>query len=681
LSQGKYLITGKLGEGGMGVVYLAEDVLLLRQVAVKLVPEGLSSNPSVLRRFKQEARAAARLNHPNVVTVHEIDEQDGVSYIVMELVRGGSAEELLEHNGAFRWQDATRMMIDACRGLAAAHASGLIHRDLKPSNLMLTSEGMVKLADFGLAKIAGPEGSAITAEGSTLGTPDYMSPEQCRSKPLDERSDIYSLGATYYTLLTNQPPYTADSAVGILFAHCSNPVPDPRQTNPDIPPACVAVVQRAMAKEPGERFQTAEDMLAALEKALAAPQTALAPGSKNDRIRRTSSTALLPEGPRGRVTGARPARRRRARFWRWAAVVVLFLGAMLAGIAISRPGANLTRLIPGLAPQASPPSAGVALRDQITEQGLVLDMGGKVEAVAFSPDGKLFAAGVGGNGGRLQVWDVTAANRTITLERGRGGIHCLAFSRDSKLLAAGTNGAIRFFPMLAPGEPSEVKVHGNAVVQALAFSPNGKMLAAGVNLPNHKGGIQLGNFEDNKVRHLGGTQEVRALAFSLDGHILAAGGPDGTVQLWDPLSGQWLGDLAIGASVQGLAFTRANPALEVAGPRLAVANHQGLQFWNAATRKKGFDSTTTAPNWQLRSLRCVGYSPDGRLWAVGDDKGNILVRNAASKKSFHLLDSAGIDSLAFSPDGKVLAAGGEGRHVTLWDVAKFHEPDAPAPPQ
>jgi serine/threonine protein kinase/putative intracellular protease/amidase len=263
---GKYQIVSRLGRGGMGVVYEAVDTLLNRTVAIKVLPEEVADDSQALQRFQHEARAAARLNHANVVVIHDVGQQDGVHYLVMERVAGRSLAARLEE-GPLDWREATLVVADACRGLAAAHAAALIHRDIKPGNLLRNSDGQVKLADFGLAKAT--DHSSLTKSGSVLGTPLFMSPEQCKSLPLDARSDIYSLGATYYMLLTGQPPYRADSSMEVMFAHVSNPVPDPRVVRPDVPESCAAIIQKAMAKDPAKRYQSAEEMRGALDAAAA----------------------------------------------------------------------------------------------------------------------------------------------------------------------------------------------------------------------------------------------------------------------------------------------------------------------------------------------------------------------------------------------------------------------------
>jgi CheY-like chemotaxis protein len=262
---GNYVICGLLGRGGMGVVYEAENAALGRQAAVKILPRSLSADPQALARFRQEARAAARIEHPNVVGVYDVGEWDGHHFIVMQLVRGGTAQTLLESRRApVPWRDATRIAVQACRGLAAAHACGVLHRDIKPSNIMVGAEGAVKLGDFGLAKVLEGAVAGTTLQGEVLGTPEFMSPEQCRNEPLDPRSDIYALGASYYALLAGRPPFEGNT-VAVIYGQCFGDLPDPRGAAPDIPEACVQVVRKAMNKPPEHRYADAAGMLAALE--------------------------------------------------------------------------------------------------------------------------------------------------------------------------------------------------------------------------------------------------------------------------------------------------------------------------------------------------------------------------------------------------------------------------------
>jgi serine/threonine protein kinase len=285
---GKYLLTGKLGSGGMGIVYEAEDALLKRKVAIKLLSDTAAA-PDIMQRFLQEARAAARLSHPNVVAIHEIDQQSGTYFIVMELLRGGSAQDFLDDQGPFDWPEATRIVADVCRGVQAAHAAGMIHRDIKPANIMRDERGIVKLADFGLAKVLQPSSlGPVTQPGLVAGTPEYMSPEQCRADPIDERTDIYSLGATYYALLTGRPPFQADNPMQVMFGHCTEKIPDVRATKPHVPAWCARIIERALAKRAADRYPSAAALLADLEVVLA-----MAPAAQQA----SRWTDVLPQDP------------------------------------------------------------------------------------------------------------------------------------------------------------------------------------------------------------------------------------------------------------------------------------------------------------------------------------------------------------------------------------------------
>lgn len=267
---GRYELTEFLGAGGMGVVYRSRDPIIERDVAIKILPKEVSANPVNLKRFLAEAKAAGKLTHANVVSIYQVAEEGDTYYLVMEYMAGGSIVEQLEQ-GPLPVLEATKAMADACRGLAAAHALGMIHRDIKPANLLRTADGTVKVADFGLAKCVVETSQQITQAGQVVGTPYFMSPEQCESRPLDHRSDIYSLGATYYSLLTGSNPYQeAASTVQVMFAHCHGEVLDPRKLNVKLPEACSRIVRRAAAKQPADRYQSAEEMLADLQAVIAA---------------------------------------------------------------------------------------------------------------------------------------------------------------------------------------------------------------------------------------------------------------------------------------------------------------------------------------------------------------------------------------------------------------------------
>jgi DNA-binding NarL/FixJ family response regulator len=266
---GNYLITAKLGRGGMAVVYEARNVPLDRPAAVKLLPKSAGTDARSRERFLQEAKAAARVDHPNTVGIYDVGESDRFFYIAMQLIRGVSAEQLLDRRGALPWQEATRIAADACKGLAAAHAAGFVHRDMKPANILIAEDQTVKVADFGLARALEGRVPALTGAGNVVGSPPYMSPEQCRAEPVDVRCDVYALGATYYSLLTARQPYRdAGTPLEVLSAQCNAPVPDPREVVPTVPAGCAEVVLKAMAKRREDRYGSAAEMQAGLEAVL-----------------------------------------------------------------------------------------------------------------------------------------------------------------------------------------------------------------------------------------------------------------------------------------------------------------------------------------------------------------------------------------------------------------------------
>jgi hypothetical protein len=269
---GHYQLKERLGAGGMGEVYLAEHVLLRRPCAIKLIRPERAGDPRNLARFEREVQATATLTHPNTVEVYDYGHaDDGTFYYVMEYLPGLSLEELVKQHGPLPPARAVHLLRQVCGALQEAHAAGLIHRDIKPGNIIVGRRGglcdVAKLLDFGLVQAHGlnPDGQQLTQEGVIAGTPAYMSPEQAAARgDLDGRSDLYSLGAVAYFLLTGQPPFSRDTAVQTLAAHLSEPVVPPDQHRPDLPADLQAVLLRCLEKGPGRRFPEA----ASLEQAL-----------------------------------------------------------------------------------------------------------------------------------------------------------------------------------------------------------------------------------------------------------------------------------------------------------------------------------------------------------------------------------------------------------------------------
>jgi len=264
-----YRLLRRLGRGAMAEVYLAEQVSLRRHVALKILRANLASEQSYVTRFRHEAQAAASLVHPNIVQIYEVGCEGGSHFIAQEYVPGLNLREWLSRNGTPPLPLALGIMRQVAAALAKASEHGIIHRDIKPDNIMVSGSGEVKVADFGLARLSTGD-LRLTQEGFTLGTPLYMSPEQVEGRPLDARSDIYSYGITFYHALTGQPPFTGDTALQVAMQHLRSEPPPLEKIRPDLPPALCAMIHRALAKEPAERFASAHEMVRLLRSIAAA---------------------------------------------------------------------------------------------------------------------------------------------------------------------------------------------------------------------------------------------------------------------------------------------------------------------------------------------------------------------------------------------------------------------------
>jgi len=263
---GHYQVVAPLGEGGMAAVYKAFQPAMERYVAIKVLPRNMSSSDEFVERFRREARMLARLQHPNILSVFDYGEQDGYPYIVMPFVKSGTLSEALrDHPLTFAEINAIISQIGAA--LAYAHSHGMIHRDVKPSNVLIDDTGNCLLTDFGLARMT--EASIkITSSGAVMGTPAYMAPEQGTGAKIDHRSDIYSLGVILYEMLTGRVPYTAETPIAVVVKHIQDPLPSARKINPKLPESIELILMKALAKNPDDRYQNAEDLVHALQAAI-----------------------------------------------------------------------------------------------------------------------------------------------------------------------------------------------------------------------------------------------------------------------------------------------------------------------------------------------------------------------------------------------------------------------------
>ncbi|HTQ55290.1 MAG TPA: serine/threonine-protein kinase [Bryobacteraceae bacterium] len=349
---GNYRIVEEIGHGGMGIVYKAIETHLERPVAIKALHPQFSSNSGLVERFRAEARAQAQMNHPNIATLYTFVVQDDIAYMVMEYVDGEAFDRMVQRRGPIPPAEALPAFRQALAGIGYAHRMGILHRDLKPSNIMLNRQGIVKVMDFGLAKVMGDR--SLTATGVRLGTVYYMSPEQIMNRPADIRSDIYSLGATLYEILTGNVPFQGDSDYHILDAHVNTPPPLLSGVCPQVPRPVERAVLKALAKSPDERFQSAEEFAAALENAgdSVSPFAVTADPDATHAITRVTVHPAPPAAPAPAGHGGR-----------FAVLIAVALAVLLAGWLLlrpkSRPPAGPAPLSQGATPPAVPQSAQV----------------------------------------------------------------------------------------------------------------------------------------------------------------------------------------------------------------------------------------------------------------------------------------------------------------------------------
>jgi eukaryotic-like serine/threonine-protein kinase len=397
---GRYELDGVVGRGGMAEVYRARDIRLDRIVAIKTLRADLARDQIFQARFRREAQSAASLNHPNIVAVYDTGEDMAtgvpVPYIVMEFVDGRTVRDLLQDGHRLLPERSLEIIDGVLRALDYSHQAGIVHRDIKPGNVMVTRSGDIKVMDFGIARAMSDAQATMTQTAQVIGTAQYLSPEQARGERVDSRSDLYSAGCLLYELLTGRPPFTGDSPVAIAYQHVrENPIP-PSRVDPDVPAWADAIVLKAMAKSPADRYQTAADMRADLQRAASGLPVAAAPPTRVDMYPQTQRmgadtmmagrTSAIPPVEDYEYAGYRRGQRRRGggrRWVPWVLGLVLVLGVVI-GVAYYLLAGGKTYSVPLVNNQtvavAQQEIAHAGLRSTVVEQpsstvakGLVID--------------------------------------------------------------------------------------------------------------------------------------------------------------------------------------------------------------------------------------------------------------------------------------------------------------------
>jgi eukaryotic-like serine/threonine-protein kinase len=676
---GRYEIRSPLGAGGMGEVYLAEDVRLHRMAALKVLPADIASNEDRMRRFALEAEAAAALNHPNIAHIYEIAEHDGVTFIAMEFVDGSTLRTLIDQQPT-ELRKVLRHLQHVAEGLAKAHASGIVHRDLKPDNVMITRDGHAKILDFGLAKLverASAAGVAAPSEAATavmsqkstpgtlLGTVGYMSPEQAQGKPeIDQRSDIFSFGCILFEAVTGRRPFDGDSVIQSLHRTIYEPAPAVATINPTAPPELQRIVRRCLAKDPEERYQTIKDVAIELKEVRRemddggrqAPRTTAAPDSSP-----SSSSSAVP-----RATWL--TRRKVA-----ATVVVLALAS--AGLAYILSSAG----------QPQPPARFQTMKmTRVTTEG-------NVESAAVSPDGKYVAYSLEESGKRsLWTKHLGSGSRVQIVPTSEAvGLNASSFSAD---------GGYVYYTRIDDDNPQgvlyEVPVLGgtsrriiSAVVQPVSHSPGGAHVAFGrYHLKGPEDEIFIADADGANERRLLSVKEPDWLGastpvWSPDGKLLAVSYGSDTRNV---VTGQPLGMTVAVVPAAGGALTpiapphwlySGTPAWFSDGSGLAViARETSLgapQIWQISYPQGRIQRITSDLNaYGFFSLTLTADS--SALVAVqSSHTSNIWIAPASDFTSARALTSGknvleGTRGLTWTPDGKVLYESNVNGRASIW---------------
>jgi WD40 repeat protein/serine/threonine protein kinase len=674
-----YEILDEVGRGGMGVVYRAREMALKRLVALKIILSGAHASAKERQRFRAEAEAVARLQHPNIVQIYQVGEHLGLPYLALEFCGGGTLASKLRGRRLEPRQAATLVQTLA-QAMHAAHERNVIHRDLKPDNILIShigsdantywpvspnstqipGPGLLRITDFGLAKIL--DESRLTSSGAVLGTPSYMAPEQARggSEQIGPATDIYALGVLLYEMLTGRPPFHAPTGIDTLMQVIGQEPAPPRKLFAHIPRDLELICLKCLHKDPAGRYASAADLAEDLRRFLGGETVHARPESWLDQTRRL----LGPHKSRGIIV----------------ALLVTIIGLLLLVRHHAREADRLTDEVNKLAVRKPSPAAvddaaavvklakaqqQLALAEDRLRSAQLMRVDTLAErdpwqALHILHDKALFPPGQ-----RDPAWhyyeNFCKRGGSRILDAQDSGVPCVAFSHHGNLLACGgRSGAVRLWDMALGSHGDLAPVHARRVL-VLAWNPDDTRLASA----GEDGKIVIWRVISRQRKVLEGHKgRVVGLAWYADGKTLASAGSDGMIRLWNAGDGKEQASWRAGATLLAMAWSRDGSTLATAG------DDNTIQLWDPATRQ-----VRAVLHGHTDILHDVAFSDDGKSLATGSADGSVRLWDVASATWRATLPGhdGGTTAVAWHPGGVLLASAGGDSTMRLWNTATGQE--------